>query len=58
MSIFTRDMIHQGYGPMPSQIDEVLASLKNESAIDTEAVDYKDGELVRFELKNPKKLDA
>ncbi|MCX6702662.1 MAG: Panacea domain-containing protein [Candidatus Wolfebacteria bacterium] len=49
--------IHQGYGPVPSRIDEILAVLKDEGAIDTEAVDFKDGELIQFELKNPKKLD-
>ena len=49
--------IHQGYGPVPSRIDEILAALKNDGIIDTEAVDYKDGELIRFEIKNPKKLD-
>jgi len=49
--------IHQEYGPVPSHIDEILAGLKNEGIIDTEAVDYKDGELIRFELKDLKKLD-
>src|SRR3990167_3239646 len=49
--------IHQGYGPVPSRVDEILATLKNEGTIDTEAVDYKDGELIHFELKDPRKLD-
>ena len=48
--------IHQGYGPGPSRINEILAMLKNEGSIDTEAIAYKDGELIRFELKNPKRL--
>ena len=49
--------IHQGYGPVPSRVDEILAGLRNEGAIDIEEVDYKDGELVKFILKNSKKLD-
>jgi uncharacterized phage-associated protein len=49
--------IHQGYGPVPSRVDEILAMLQNEGAIGTETVDYKDGELVRFELKDPKQFD-
>lgn len=49
--------IHQGYGPVPSDIDRMLAILKKDKIIDIEAIDYKDGELIRFELKNPKKLD-
>jgi len=49
--------IHQEFGPVPSRVDEMLAALKNEGAIDTNAVDYKDGEFISFEFKNPKKLD-
>src|SRR3989338_1525387 len=49
--------IHQGYGPVPSQIDEILSKLKTEEVIDTEAVDYKDGEMISFEIKNIKKFD-
>lgn len=49
--------IHQEYGPIPSHIEEMLVNLKTEGIINTETVDYKDGELIRFELKNPKKLD-
>jgi len=49
--------IHQGYGPVPSQIDEILSKLKTEEVIDTKAVDYKDGEMISFEIKNIKKFD-
>jgi uncharacterized phage-associated protein len=49
--------IHQGYGPVPLHIDEVLAKLKSDRVIDTEAIDYKNGEMVHFELKNPDRLD-
>lgn len=49
--------IHQSYGPVPSRIDEILATLKKEGIINTETVGYKDGELIHFELKNPKKFD-
>lgn len=49
--------IHQGYGPVPSRMNEILTALKNEDIIDTKVVDYKDGELVHFELKSPEKLD-
>ena len=49
--------IHQGYGPVPSRIDEVLTKLKSDGAINTEAVDYKDGEMISFEIKDSRKLD-
>jgi len=49
--------IHQGYGPVTSRADEVLASLKNDGIINTKIVDYKDGEMVHFEFKDLKKLD-
>jgi len=49
--------IHEGYGPVPSKIDEVLACLKKDGSIDAKAVSYKDGELVEFEFKNPKNFD-
>lgn len=49
--------IHQGYGPVPSRVDEMLSVLQSEGAIGTKTVDYKDGELVRFELKDPKQFD-
>lgn len=54
----TKDLyIHDQYGPVPSRVDDVLAALKNDEVIDAQAVDYKDGELVRFDLKDPKQLD-
>lgn len=46
--------IHQGYGPVPSRVDDILALLKNNGVIDTEAISYKDGELIQFKLKDPK----
>jgi uncharacterized phage-associated protein len=49
--------IHEGYGPVPSKIDEILAGLKEDGSIDAKAVSYKDGELVEFELKNSKSFD-
>jgi len=49
--------IHEGYGPVPSRVDEVLTALKSEGAIDVSAVDYKDGELIQFELKDADQLD-
>lgn len=49
--------IHQKYGPVPSRVDEVLASLQREGIIDTKAVAYKDGEMIEFELKNEKGVD-
>jgi len=49
--------IHQGFGPVPSYIDQILAELKQEGSIDTIAKSYKDGEFVNFTLKNPKKVD-
>ena len=49
--------IHEGYGPVPSRIDEVLATLKSEGAIDITSVDYRDGDLIQFELKDANRLD-
>lgn len=49
--------IHQGYGPVPSRVDDILASLKNNGAIDTKVISYKDGELIHFEIKDPSTLD-
>ena len=44
--------IHQGYGPVPSRVDEILASLKKEGAIDTVAVTSNNGEMINFSLKD------
>lgn len=49
--------IHQEYGPVPSRIDEILAALKKDEAIDTEIIDYKDGELVNFKFKDTQKIN-
>ncbi len=46
--------IHQGFGPVPSRVDDILALLKSDGAINTEVVSYKDSELIRFELKDSK----
>ena len=56
--IVTGDVyIHQGYGPVPSRVDEILAELKNEGAIDTEAVSNNDVEMINFSLKDDSKFD-
>lgn len=44
--------IHQEYGPVPARADQVLAILKGSNAIDTEAAEYEDGELINFILKD------
>lgn len=49
--------IHQGYGPVPSKIDEVLANLKKTGAIDTKAIPYNGEEMINFSLKDNSKLD-
>ncbi|MDO8511767.1 MAG: Panacea domain-containing protein [bacterium] len=49
--------IHQGYGPVPARIDEILASLKNEGVIETEAVAHNDAEMINFTVKNEAKFD-
>ncbi|MFA6534179.1 MAG: Panacea domain-containing protein [Patescibacteria group bacterium] len=49
--------IHQGYGPVPSRIDEILSKLKTEGAIDTKSVNYMDGEMISFEIKDVKNFD-
>ncbi|KKS69432.1 MAG: hypothetical protein UV39_C0011G0016, partial [Candidatus Azambacteria bacterium GW2011_GWA2_42_62] len=49
--------IHQGYGPVPSRVDEMLAKLKNEGAIDTEAIPHNDVEMINFSLKDETKFN-
>jgi len=49
--------IHQGYGPVPSHIDEILAKLKNEGTIDTEVAPHNDAEMINFFLKDKTKVD-
>ena len=49
--------IHQGYGPVPTHIDEILTTLKSEGAIDTESVPHNDSEMINFKLKDNSKLD-
>ena len=49
--------IHKGYGPVPARIDEILAKLKSEGAIDTEAIPHNDTEMVNFTLKDETQFD-
>ncbi|MFA6340619.1 MAG: Panacea domain-containing protein [Candidatus Paceibacterota bacterium] len=49
--------IHQGYGPVPSTIDEVLTKLKSDKIIDTEAKPYNGEEMINFLLKDDSKFD-
>ena len=49
--------IHQGYGPVPSRVDEILAELKNDGIIDAAANGYKNGEMINFELKKEDSFD-
>ena len=49
--------IHQGYGPVPARIDEILAELKSEGAIDTEAIPSNDVEMINFSLRDESKFD-
>ena len=49
--------IHQGYGPVPSQIDEILSNLKKEGVIGTEAVPYNGEEMINFSIKENVKID-
>lgn len=49
--------IHQGYGPVPSRVDEILTKLKKEGAIDTEAVPNNDVEMINFSLKDKSKFN-
>lgn len=49
--------IHEKYGPVPASLDAMLATLKQEGAIDTEIEAYKDGELTRFVIKDDIKID-
>ena len=38
-------------------LKEILTELKAEGLIDTEIISLKNGEMVKFEIKNPKALD-
>ena len=49
--------IHQGYGPVPARIDEILAKLQSDGAIDTEAIPHNDSEMINFALKDESKFD-
>ena len=49
--------IHQGYGPVPARIDEILTKLKSESAIDTEAIPHNDVEMINFHIKDKSIFD-
>ncbi|MEK7071366.1 MAG: Panacea domain-containing protein [Patescibacteria group bacterium] len=49
--------IHQGFGPVPSHVDEILSSLKTEGIIDTEAKSHNGAEMINFILKDDSKLD-
>jgi uncharacterized phage-associated protein len=49
--------IHQGFGPVPSRVDEVLSNLKTAGVIDTETKPHNGGEMVNFILKNDSKFD-
>ena len=49
--------IHEKYGPVPASLNEMLATLKTEGAIETETTPYKDSEITRFVIKDEKQLD-
>jgi uncharacterized phage-associated protein len=49
--------VHQEYGPVPAHSEEILADLKSEGAIDAEAIAHKDGEKIKFKIKNEKLFD-
>jgi uncharacterized phage-associated protein len=49
--------IHQGYGPVPSRVDEVLSNLKTKGIIDTEAKSHNGVEIINFILKDELKFD-
>jgi uncharacterized phage-associated protein len=49
--------IHEKYGPVPANIDVMLATLKRDGAIDTETATYKDGEFTSFVIKDESQFD-
>src|SRR5260370_37483443 len=49
--------IHEKYGPVPASLDEILATLKRDGAIDTEVSSYKGGDLTTFVIKVERKFD-
>lgn len=49
--------IHQEYGPVPSHTGEILTELNSDQAIDIQTIDYKNGEMINFKIKDSTKLD-
>ena len=49
--------VHQEYGPVPAHMDQILTGLKTKGAIETESMPYKDGEMIRFQIKDPDSLN-
>lgn len=49
--------IHQEYGPVPATVEEILTSLKTQGVIDAKAIPHKDGEKIKFEIKDSKFFD-
>ncbi len=49
--------VHQEYGPVPTHMDQVLTELKTKGIIETEAMPYKDGEMIRFQIKKTDSLN-
>jgi len=48
---------HQEYGPVPTNTEIVLSTLKAKGLIDAETAPYKDGELISFSLGKKARLD-
>lgn len=43
--------IHKQYGPVPSEVDEVLTELHGSGSIGVERISYKDGDTFKYEIK-------
>jgi len=49
--------IHEKYGPVPTSLDKILATLKAEGVIDTGIGTYRDSEITNFSLAEGKSVD-
>lgn len=54
----TKDIyVHKQYGPVPSQVDDILIEIHKNRLIDIERIDYKDGETFKYTLIGDTKPD-
>ncbi len=50
--------VHKQFGPVPSQIDDVLTKLQSKNILEIKKVQYKDGEIFKYETKQDPDLSV